>query len=677
VTDPLRDEFERRSKSVNVNRDWARRELLPDVVAAIESRPQRLTTSRGPALAGLAGVAAIILVLVVAIPRLTPSPPAQSPVVPPPATGASISGPAPLQVMSAQEFAVGVLTGRLRSATVLVDGTIGSIGPDAPICPVGGPPCLMGRLEDADPSVDVHSSWLHAEEDPSMIFRRVEGKWPWWHLPSGPITGTLVLAVDGDGVIEFQGSVPPSNAAIPMTVAEATQPDVESVELDDVVLVSGWLWSGERLDGQTQLTVDICTAPVPAPIPGLPPNDYCALRDALVGYPSTTEVSLGASEPRLVVQPGAAQAYGGSIGTEPHIFALAPRLQGFDCESAPPCWKWEVVARLTAEQVTSEPSPPPLREFGCDLPPGWPVRVRSGVALVPSIIDRIGIVASCRVVETPLLEPVPNQISVDNPGGDQRVIELTWSGAPCGFAVRFTLSRESDGLHLDGKLPDFGLDCDDMGVVSRLEIVLTEPLDARSIAPTISDPLPPPTPTPDSGSRAMECSEPVARIGAVVIDETGLVASCVTWEPSGEGRSADGGPIVRNPDGDRLFLEIGWGSIPCDAAVAFRLAPTRDGYSLTMEPRPDGLYLGSELNGQRIYNLPAVSHAIRLQLWADIDVADVEMTLDRSPNQTPPPVDAQIIDCDGVGGIRLATSKYVVSKGDQNSTGARAARDQS
>ncbi|MEO6350529.1 MAG: hypothetical protein ABIP53_07745 [Candidatus Limnocylindrales bacterium] len=78
MTDPLdyqlRSELERRAAASEHGHDWARRELLPVVRAAIDTRPQRVTTSRMPAFGGLLAAAAALLVLVELLPRLNPGP---------------------------------------------------------------------------------------------------------------------------------------------------------------------------------------------------------------------------------------------------------------------------------------------------------------------------------------------------------------------------------------------------------------------------------------------------------------------------------------------------------------------------------------------------------------------------------------------------------------------------
>lgn len=72
--DGLERELQRRAESTRLRSDWARLELLPAVRSGVETRPQRLPSPRFAPLLGIAAVAAVLVLLVVALPRLVPGP---------------------------------------------------------------------------------------------------------------------------------------------------------------------------------------------------------------------------------------------------------------------------------------------------------------------------------------------------------------------------------------------------------------------------------------------------------------------------------------------------------------------------------------------------------------------------------------------------------------------------
>lgn len=624
----LHDELERRSSSVHVSRDWARRDLLPALSVALDSRPHRVATSRGPALAGLAGVASIILVLVVAIPRVTPTPPVANPSTGTAAPGSSIPGPVLPEVLSAQEFAVGVLTGRLRSSTVLVDGTIGANFRRGPLCPPPGP-CDMGRLERTDPSVDVSTRWLHTVESQEAASFGREGTWRWWHLPSGPITGTLVLAVDAEGIIEFIGLVDPATEARPLTVADATEVDIEALNLGDVVLVEGWLWTSGVPGEDVNI---LCMSPQFTPPPGLP-DDSCPRtgRDAVVDYRNNVASSLTAPEPRLQVQRGAAAEFQGTVGDEPHTFALAPRLYGGACEGAPPCWKWDVVARLTA---TEEPEQQPNgTAIECSEASTEPTSGPRGAAYQATVIDSTGLVIGCRVLDGSAGSTGPAGLAVSNPAFRLTELLFSWSSDSCVVAseVRFYPSESRYQIQPIDFHSEIQLLCAGTGKGRALALELSREVPAHLVSPTrfgppdSSTPAPPtPDVAPPPEDAVIECTQPTAEFGAVVIDPTGLVDSCVTVEATGEGVAESA--VVRNPDGAMTALQIEWPGTPCAAAVGFTIAPGPTGLTIEMGPRPDGKILGTEHNGTVFCIQPGRIHAIRLELNGPVDAANVWIT---------------------------------------------------
>lgn len=90
--DPLSQELRRRAASAKLGPGWSRDDLLPRVRSSIDSRPTPVLTSRWSALAGLAGIVAVLILLVVALPRLIPAP-AQSTPGSPVAVASPTDGP--------------------------------------------------------------------------------------------------------------------------------------------------------------------------------------------------------------------------------------------------------------------------------------------------------------------------------------------------------------------------------------------------------------------------------------------------------------------------------------------------------------------------------------------------------------------------------------------------------
>lgn len=91
----LVSELERRARSASPRSDWASRDLLPAVRREIEARPA-VVTSRWPTGVSVAALVVALVVLVVAIPRLSPQPPGLShsqSAFPTPTNPLSASGP--------------------------------------------------------------------------------------------------------------------------------------------------------------------------------------------------------------------------------------------------------------------------------------------------------------------------------------------------------------------------------------------------------------------------------------------------------------------------------------------------------------------------------------------------------------------------------------------------------
>ena len=425
--DQLSRELGRRAGSVSLDHDWAQRELLPAVNHEIRSRPQRVASSRLPGLVGLTAVAAILLVLVVALPRSAPAPGSTDPPTRSTSAATATQLPDALRVLSAQEFATAVRQSHLRSATVLVDGAIiGNQQYGFGACITQNQTCLMGRLDRIDPSVDINSSPINTTEDDPARRTSSARVWPWSYRPSAPVSGTLVLSVDGEGSVEFIGQVEGGWSKIPLPVPEAAKRDAASLPLGDVILVEGWLdgqeWSGPRG------TMDCRASPLGGEMAGLP-SRQCANWDLLTSAPAAANAEVVDLKEAIVVQKGAPAMFGAPGQPSHGIFAVSRRLYGGGCISDPPCWQWEVVGRLSAETQTPTTTPTPsedpeptgrsISEFDCA---GSPPDFANGAVRIE---DHSGLVIGCEASSIDFDDLIEPSSATDPPS-----VTLTWP-VPC------------------------------------------------------------------------------------------------------------------------------------------------------------------------------------------------------------------------------------------------------
>jgi hypothetical protein len=433
--DQLRSELERRAGSAPTQPDWAKRTLLPAVWHEVDARPVPVITSRWPSLAGAAALVAALLILVVAVPSLTPKPPAAS--------------PPGLEVLSTQSFASAVQAGQLSGQTVLVDAAI--VAYDGPVI-FGGlcTTCLMGQLEGISPRLLVFGPDLAVADAVESSLERSSG-WPWWRRLTPPIRGTLVFSVD-DQSVEYLGRVVPGGDSLSWSAGQVkTQLDVNARDLDEVVLVNGYL-TGLDAAGS-------CPAPATSPIPGLPLHYGCVMASWLADKPVVIDTDLQVVPPSAIqVQADAFATYapdpsarlGLSLAPQRALYAVSRRLYGNGCiDPSQPCWDWSVVGRLSqpapdvtppsmAPVVTPEiaPSPSPsgltpvARTISCQASEalGDP-----GVAL----IDHSGLISGCSLQQAS--RPVGSSLEVAATADPNRLAVSWIVPAGCPF----------DGEHLE------------------------------------------------------------------------------------------------------------------------------------------------------------------------------------------------------------------------------------
>ncbi|CAN5786394.1 hypothetical protein BH24CHL5_BH24CHL5_03890 [soil metagenome] len=480
--DQLRAELERRSRSV---KDVA--SLAPAVRSAIESRPAPVGASRLAPLAGLAGIAAALLLLVVAIPRLSPGPPSASswPERPSPSVHAQRG------VLEVSAIASRLASGDLDGTTVVVAGRIGPNARRGPVCPpvTGDSVCYLGPLEGVDPPIDVFGRWTPSTE--SGRTSTIEGGPPWklWHFPSGPIEGLIVVSVSDAGQVQFVGLAQESDRGLSWSPTDVQGLGIGARTADEVVLVAGWL---------TQVS-DFVECPAPAEgerIAGLPDRD-CGRLAFLADRP--LEPAPFGSVAGLEVQPDAyyqfaadPSAQGEPVEPRWSTYAVAPRLEGWCGVDPAPCWRWHVVARLTDEIEPSPASPlptvtpraaPSVAESPAPMTHILCPPVRGSLGdVAPTVVDSTGLVDAC-VASSPIDD---RGRIVKNPDGDQTVLQVDWSGDSCDAAATLSLKRVESRYRLDFTPSPGG--CFQLYAAYSIQLLLSGAIDGDDVFVTHGEP---------------------------------------------------------------------------------------------------------------------------------------------------------------------------------------------
>jgi len=479
--DQIRSELERRAGSTPTQPDWAKRVLLPAVWREVDARPQPVVTSRWSAGVSVAALVTALLVLVVAVPRLTPQPPTSS--------GSPDASPtaSPYRVMSSGEFFEGWKSGELRGRTVLVEGSIGESLTTMDGRPPCDPPnpCPWGSLLGIDPGLAVYARQFAVPTGGEGL--EVDA-WAWhnWSLPQVPVSGILVMSVQDDGLAVFQGLVRPPATGLERTLVDAAALDISTFSPSDVAIVRGHLFNPYPRDA-----VRFCPVQTSPDLVGLP-SRFCANQDYL-----SDEIWGAPDLPRgafMDVQAGAADDFGGD---EEALYAISPRLYGGGCEGGPaPCWFWDVLARVDGPPDSPDPSPTPAqpdsRVVACDL-------------VKPVVIDETGLVTHCPGSTTPQADGAP--LTISNVDGNQSLLIVSWAYA-CGGIDELILRTAASGYELTASMLDSGyvLDrgivvCDALPVETRVLLTLSAPIAADTVTVRYfaHPPEPNSSPTPSAG----------------------------------------------------------------------------------------------------------------------------------------------------------------------------------
>jgi hypothetical protein len=629
----LAAEIRRRADSVSLGGDWARHELLPAVNLAIDTRPQRVATPRWSALAGLAGVATILLVLVVAMPRVVPGPSSSSSA----SAGATsnttpaASAPPVSAVIETSDFAARLAAGSLDGQTVLVNGLIGPNLRRGPTCLPRAGLCYLGPLEGTDPVVDVSASWIRAPEGVGTRFED-QGSWPWWSMPGTSDAGSLVLKVDLERQVQYVGFVEDSGASSPQTVQRIAQVDPADLSVGEVVLVDGWLNDSEGPG--VQLIID-CVYPPPGGILPDLPSRYCQATDWLASERRSPD-DTGPVGITIQVQRSAGQQFGQLVDSAHAVFALSGRLYGGGCGEEPPCWLWDVVGRLTPPPPeTGEPTPSlhatPVTgvRFECVGPP-LPPDVIPHPGPIPAVIDVTGLVEAC--AQTDSVEELLGSISVSNPFEDDAV-EVVWAHGLCDASIVFTFRAADAGYELVGDRPS---DCSRGADPLPIYIRFTQAIPAELIAASldgVAGPAPSTTPTPIS--RTIEC--PIDPEGpesdlaprTSFVDQTGLVSDCEAFAGTPEFMIIDWSkPTIRNSGPSQL--QVIWRGSVCDLQAEVLVTGESDAVEISIRLTDEYTSCDSGSAGYLVLNTAQ-----------PVDAATATASIERAsdvPDPNPPPI---------------------------------------
>jgi hypothetical protein len=519
--------------------------------------------------------------------------------------------------MEPDEFARALRAGELTGLTVVVKGAIVP-GPSVPrpACfprLVGGQSCYLGELQGVDPALQVMANWsASTESEATATFRESGIEWPFWSLPQAPITGHLVLSVPWGAAVEYVGRARSAGpgSELNWSVREARAIEPQSLDLDEILLVDGWLTGfGGTLS---------CLAPPSDLVRGLP-NRWCANSGWLMDRADRSVFSDADQASGIELQHNAYYEFapgpwpqvpsGGDPEPREGTYAIGPRLEGLCADGNAPCWYWQVVGRdgpVDSFHVSS-------RTIECvNLAAGWE---STGGGIAVSVIDETGLVRNCLGYST-ILDGPP--VIIANPLPNTAQLEVSWLGGGCDVEATFTLRRSGGSFDLSAN-PQPG-DCDEPArhVVS---IGLEEAIPADAVTASVAGIVAVPPPSEPLPERAWVPCTTTTDDYAGVFDATGFIDACRTVDTT----VLIDGIAVADSDGAGVALRVFWSGSRCDGTPSFVL-------------RPNGLRFS--LQG-RLYGEPCgptdVPYEIQLDLNTDLFAAFVDASLERIPSPAPTP----------------------------------------
>jgi hypothetical protein len=427
----LEAELRRRAQRASLPPDWTRSQLLPAVHRAVDLTPQRVPSSRSAPLGALVAVGALLLLIVVALPRLVSGPIASR--EPSPTTVPSESaGPV---VLSTQDFATRLAAGELDGRTVIVDGRISPDELRRDLCGLGEQ-CFLGTLDGTDPPADIFSRHQPTVQGRVTRFGEAESGWPWWYRAEAPIEGLLLMSVDRRGSVEFRGTVLSSASGDVWALAAVAAIDIDQVVQSEALIVDGWI-------DQHGDAPRCPRPPESAQADGLP-SMWCRPPVWLADAPAS-EADAEEGPPGAVLLGGdPLYLLSGDARRQPvqGRFVIAPRLYGGGCPAGePPCWYWELIAVLSVTQMGPLPSDAatPATPTPAATPQSAPARVVCDY--VYTVLDSTGLVSDCRADEGWMGWGI-------NPQDDLTRVVASWEGSSCADRVELEFDRLGDDYSL-------------------------------------------------------------------------------------------------------------------------------------------------------------------------------------------------------------------------------------
>lgn len=299
-------------------------------------------------------------------------PPTPTPSPTPPHTPRPTDGLASVRVLTPAEFQAVFVSRQFVGTTLVVDGriepfaqAIGDQIGDRLSCD-GEDACVYGALSGAA---------INGGTRPLLVWsRRIaiplgpddvvdEYTWPSRARTELPIEGELVLRIDTTYSVEYLGRAAVDAASDVWTPSSAAVMEKADLELDQVLLVDGWL-------GQSTIRVS-CP---PSDSDGLLPRHFCGERAWIA--PARETGWDGDGEEVLGVQPNAYSEFAPNPRRDPGadayvarhgLMAVGVRLERDGCFD-PPCPAWQVLGWVAAQPdiaaAVAQPGPTAVPETG-------------------------------------------------------------------------------------------------------------------------------------------------------------------------------------------------------------------------------------------------------------------------------------------------------------------------